>query len=227
MEEENYYYTDLLKAHKIFRDIEGRWRFYDAYMESRDPNAWLTSSSVPLKEGLLLFGFVQSWDPNFKGDLAKFLQIYEDIFEMIRAFKHETIVKIDFTTQVKNSIAIIFDRIARCPRQRRFESTDASKILHVLAPNLFVMWDDKIRRAIVGEGRNGRCYAFEFLPKMQELLCKFIDNYLIEKGGNVDFASERISSMANNYTLAKLIDEYNYVRYTKRKSLLEIRNIPL
>jgi hypothetical protein len=196
-------------------------------MKSRQPNIWLRSPRIPLREGLLLFGFVQSWDPNFKGDLAKFIQTYEDIFEMIKEFKDETITKIEFSSRVKNSIVIIFDRIATSSRGNRFESTDASKILHAILPRLFVMWDNKIRKALVGEGRDGRCYAFEFLPMMQKLANKFIDSYITERGGDRESASKDISSMANNYTIAKLLDEYNYVRYTKKKDLKEIRKIVL
>ncbi|RKY52494.1 MAG: hypothetical protein DRP89_07610, partial [Candidatus Neomarinimicrobiota bacterium] len=106
------HYTDLLKAHKVFIKIEGRWKFYDAYMKSRDSMVWMRSGDIPLKEGLLLFGFIHSWDPNFQGDLAKFLKIYKDIFPVLKRFEYETIEKIDFTTEVKSSISVIFDRIA-------------------------------------------------------------------------------------------------------------------
>ena len=169
---ETYHYRDLLKAHKIYRLHEGRWRFYDAYMSSKDSKAWFRSPKIPIREGLLLFGFVQSWDPNFKGELTKFLQTYEDLFEIIFKLKDRSILDINLTDSVKNSIALMFDRIAISSRGRRYESTDTSKILHAIIPRLFVMWDDKIRRATVKEGRDGRCYAFEFLPQMQRLaLC--------------------------------------------------------
>jgi hypothetical protein len=225
--EETHHYTDLLKAHKLFREIEGRWRFYDAYMQAREPNIWFRSPDVPLKEGLLLFGFIQSWDPYFRGELATFLQTYRDIFEMISEFKNETIIGINLTNRVQNTVAIIFDRIAYSTRERRFESTDTSKILHVIIPELFVMWEDKVRKEIVGEGRDGRCYAFEFLPKMHRLAHEFVDGYVEEKGGSCESASREISSMADNYTLAKLIDELNFVRYRKKKSVQEIRSVQL
>lgn len=44
------HYTDLLKAHKFFHDVENRSNFYDAYMDSRDPTVWFKSPDVPLKE---------------------------------------------------------------------------------------------------------------------------------------------------------------------------------
>jgi len=224
---ETCHYLDLLKAHKIYRTNEGRWRFYDAYMEARDPEAWFRSPHVPLREGLLLFGFVQSWDPNFKGELTKFLQTYADLFELVVELKDENILEVNFTRSVKNNIALIFDRIAYSSRGRRYESTDTSKILHAIIPKLFVMWDDRIRRALVGEERNGRCYAFEFLPHMQKLALSIVESYIYEKGGNHIDACTRISLMAEGYTIAKLLDEYNYVKYTLGKSLEEIRAVSL
>ena len=139
------YYTDLLKAHKLFVEIEERWKFYDVYMKSRDTATWMQSENVPLREGLLLFGFIQGWDANFQGDLQKFLAIYKDIFPIVKDFRDATIIRVAFSDNVKNSISVIFEKIARCPKRKRFESTDASKILHTINPSLFVMRDSKIR----------------------------------------------------------------------------------
>lgn len=229
---EAYHYTDLLKAHKLMLEEEGRYRFYEAYMNSRDTTAWLKSSDVPLKEALLLFGWVHSWDPNFEGDLVRFLQIYEDIFPMLKQFEYKTIVNIQFTVDVQNSLCVIFDRVANCCRSPRFESTDASKILHAVLPDLFVMWDDKIKKGIIGIRQSareydGRCYAYEFLPEMQRFAKQFLDSYIAEKGGDYENASSHISQMTSGYTLAKLIDEFNYLRFTKRRTLTDIRSIRL
>ncbi len=196
-------------------------------MKNKDPEVWFRSGDVPVKEGLLLFGFIHSWDPKFQGDLAKFLGIYKDIFPLLKDFKHITIIEVDFKDEVKNIMSAIFDSIAMCPRTKRYESTDASKILHAIIPNLFVMWDNRIRNAIVGEERDGRCYAFKFLPKMQEAAREYLDSFIKENEGNYKSAALQISKMSDNYSLPKLIDEYNYIRYTKRKSLTEIRNISL
>lgn len=224
---ELWHYTDLLKAHKFFHDVENRWNFYYAYMDSRDPTAWFKSPDVPLKEGLLLFGWVHSWDPNFKGDLLRFLQIYGDIFDMVKSFEHETLTDIDFSSDVKNSLCLIFDRIANCGKTARYESTDTSKILHAIVPNLFVMWDDEIRKNIVEAQRDGRCYAYEFMSNMQGFAKQFLDSYIRENGGDYESASSKISQMTHDHTLAKLIDEFNYLRFTWKKTLLEIRSIPL
>lgn len=208
---------------------EGRFSFYDAYMENRIPNEWLKSRNVPLKDALLLFGWIHSWDPNFEGELSKFLEIYETIFPLMKGFEGKTILTLDFTDETKSSLSKIFDSLAYCCRTRRFESTDTSKALHGMLPELFVMWDDRIKKAIIGirsTGRDydGNCYAKEFLPGMQKVAQEFADSFRKERGGNREEAAKEISKMADGYTLAKLVDEINYLRFTKGRLLEDIRS---
>lgn len=220
-------YIDLLKAHKMFREIEGRWKFYDAYMNKTDLSIWMKSPDVPLDQAMLLFGFIQSWDSNFQGNLTKFLNIYRKSFPIITNFSKESLISINLSKKVKNDISNIFDAISCCPNKQRHEYTDTSKILHAILPNLFVMWDIAIRNGYVGEECDGKCYGNIFMPKMQELAIASLDSFLTERGGDYKSASQQISLITNGSTLAKLIDEFNYVRFTKRKSLEEIRSISL
>ena len=151
---------------------------------------------------------------------------------MVKSLEHEMIFNIDLNGDIRNSLCIIFDKVAGCCRIRRFESTDASKLLHAILPNLFVMWDDKIKKGLIGfrnSGReyDGRCYAYEFLPSMQKSAKQFLDSYIQENGKDYDNASKQISQLSEGYTLAKLIDELNYITFTKKKTLEEIRGMPL
>ena len=225
---EVWHYTDLIKTHKILLEAEERFKLYEAYMQNREPNAWLRSADVPLKEALLLFGWVHSWDPNFEGELVRFLQIYDGVFPLLKNFEGKTILNIQFTEDTRAMLVKIFDSLANCCRTTRFESTDTSKILHAMIPDLFVMWDDRIKKAIIGvrgsgKDYDGRCYANEFLPGMQEMANKFLDSFIKEHGGDCENACARISEMADGYTLAKLIDEFNYLRFTKKRTLEDIR----
>lgn len=228
---EAWHYTDLLKAHKLLIEQEGRFKFYEAYMKAREPRAWLKSADVPLKEGLLLFGWVLSWEPEFQGVLWQFYDNYKGLFPKIKRFENETIVTIDLSDGVKESISEIFNGLALYiwRRRERFEATGTSKILHAILPNLFVMWDRKIRRGILGDSnkKRGEDYAYEFLPEMQKFAKQFLDTYIKENGGDYEHASRQISQMAHGYTLAKLLDELNYSRFTKGKTMTEIRSILL
>lgn len=229
---ENWHYTDLLRAHKLFTEVEGRFKFYDAYMKAREPNAWLKyPEDVPLKEGLLLFGWVLSWEPEFMGDLAQFYENHRQLFHEVKGFENEMIVTINFTESVKRSMFHIFNKLGSYTirGRERFESTGTSKILHVIIPELFVMWDTRIRKGILGPRNEykGSEYAYEFLPKMQSFAKQFLDSYIRENGGNHENASKQVSQRADGYTLAKLVDQLNFLRFTKRKTLAEIRSISL
>jgi len=92
--------------------------------------------------------------------------------------------------------------------------------MHTIIPNLFVMWDDKIRRGILGESEDkyGEHYAYEFLPRMQNEFGEAISSYM-EDGFSREEVVRKLSEDCDNRTLPKLIDQHNYVIYTLRKQL--------
>ena len=231
---ENWNYVDLIKAHRILMEAEGRFKFYTAYMDNRKPNAWLETPYVPLKEALLLFGWVHSWDPNYEAELLKFMTEYERVFPLLKGFENRTIIDMELTNEAKAALAQVFDSLAKCCRIRKFESTDTSKAMHGMIPELFVMWDDKIRKGILGvkgtgSGRyyDGACYADEFLPRMQSMAKQFLDSFVQQRSGDYGNACKEISKMADGHTLAKLIDEFNFLRFTKGWSLEDIRKVDM
>jgi len=220
-------YRDLIKAHKILKS-EPRAILYDEYMKSRDVEIWFRSGDVPMKEIFLLFGFILGWQPQFQGAPDKFREIYKEIFPNLKGFRESKLTDIEFTETIQKCIANIFDEVAQCTRierggKRRYESTGASKILHVLVPELFVTWDMAIRRKVLDKRdkkKDGNAYAFDFLPKMQEELREMVSY----GKANYQTAIDEISKETDKYTLAKVLDEFNYVRYTLGKSLEEIRD---
>lgn len=83
--------------------------------------------------------------------------------------------------------------------------TGASKLMHLKIPKLFIMWDEYIKRHY-GFGNTSEDYL-AFLRKMQELF------------SNVKWTDKK-------KTLAKAIDEYNYVKITLVETLKnKIRNL--
>lgn len=234
--DEDWNYINLVKAHRILMEIEGRFKYYSAYMYNRKPNAWLESPDVPLKEALLLFGWVHSWDPNYEAELTKFLEEYDRIFPLMKGFENSTIIDVKLTKETRADLAIIFDSLANCCRIPKFksigkfESTDTSKAIHGMIPELFVMWDDRIKKGIIeikgtGSGRyyDGACYADEFLPLMQTRAKQVLDSFVEVRGGDYRNADKEISKSVDGFTLAKLVDEFNYLRFTKHWSLEDIR----
>ena len=75
----------------------------------------------------------------------------------------------------------------------------AAKALHLLVPKFFPLWDDKIARAY-------GCYYGERPADKYIAFCN-ITKIMAEKLKDCEIRSDR--------TLIKLIDEYNYSKYTK------------
>ena len=94
-----------------------------------------------------------------------------------------------------------------------YYSTAASKILHTINPNLFVMWDRKIRkcRKVSGMGL-GREYVHVFLLKMQRIADEAIKQVEAQEGLSREVAIKCFTEHCKyNNSLAKIIDEYNFV----------------
>lgn len=77
-----------------------------------------------------------------------------------------------------------------------------SKALHLLAPGFFPLWDNKIARAY-------ECY---YRPDPEQKYLAFTDmmKQIAQK------MSSSVDLKTHNKTLLKLIDEYNYAKYTKQ-----------
>ena len=84
----------------------------------------------------------------------------------------------------------------------------ASKILHAINPELFVMWDTKI---IVKHGAISISFRYSdrFLPKMQQLaecaISQIMDAESISRESAID------SLTRCSHSLARVLDEYNFV----------------
>jgi len=76
--------------------------------------------------------------------------------------------------ELRELVVELFDEIremrfkSRREKERKVGSTAASKILHLICPNLFVMWDSAIRTEYKKRRGNGEDY-FEFLKEMKAL----------------------------------------------------------
>ncbi|MYC07180.1 MAG: hypothetical protein F4X57_08420 [Chloroflexi bacterium] len=134
----------------------------------------------------------------------------------------EDLTVLDNFMDHRQLIAESFDTIAECqytPMKRNqkkttFSSTAASKILHAINPSLFIMWDDAIRGGYgLGSDTKGKGYAYRFLPRMQRL-AEFAIRQVVENEGHS--REDAISSLVScGNSLAKVLDEYNYVKFTK------------
>ena len=109
--------------------------------------------------------------------------------------------------------------------------TIASKILHTINPELFVMWDNSIKvrqghpKSIRGDRitycRPDKCavWFIKFLREMKDTAKEAVNQVgSVEslKSCLHDSAFEALKDEAYLPGLAKIIDEYNYMKYTKK-----------
>ncbi|MCK4817070.1 hypothetical protein KA005_14970 [bacterium] len=116
--------------------------------------------------------------------------------------------KRDITTlsdEDEDKIRNIFDdfivalQIATGKSKGKKSPVSISKALHLLAPDFFPLWDDKIARAY------GCYYGFNPAEKYISF-CKIMRWITKEVKGYIE---------SSNKSILKLIDEYNYSKYTK------------
>ncbi len=133
-------------------------------------------------------------------DLTKFETTMRDLqpyFDKVRVMKFETI---NFENQREN-IEHIYDKLAKI---RGIEYTGATKIMALKNPRLFVMWDTGIRRLYNDELYRGKKIPAK--PKGKD----YVDFLL--------HLENKFTAITNPYldrSLAKMIDEYNYVKAEK------------
>ena len=234
----NMNYKELIKGARSFKNVPLA-RFYDEYMEEKNYQEWEERRSLSDSVVRKLFEFINSWDRHFEQErdkIAEFRNAYKNIYALLRELERETIYNIAFEEKVGKStlithsqaIFLIFEEIAHC--FKRYESTDTSKIIHTLNPRLFVMWDNAICYHILGieptKRASGYDYAYRFMPLMQRTVKKIIKSYMGKYRCNQEEVVKRISQCGDNKTLAKLIDEYNWIYKNNPEKLKKAYQYP-
>ena len=145
---------------------------------------------------------LDKWNIKFSGNDTK--SIYKSI-------KSDEKVKdaIEFIeTSRKNYIQITISRLEENQIEKLKEynlimksPVAVAKALHLLAPNFFPLWDDQIAKAY-------RCY-YDNEPAKEYIKFMKIIKEMSEK------VKEYVDPSKCSKTLLKLIDEYNYSKYTK------------
>jgi hypothetical protein len=102
---------------------------------------------------------------------------------------------------------------------KNLKSTGSSKALHILNPSFFAMWDDAIRRKGYGCSETEEGY-FNFLLRSQKEIKEILETYVNDYGKSNNTSKELSQRIYSPYkghtkTLLKLLDEYNWVTYTK------------
>lgn len=195
---------------KRFREEEIRAIFYEIAMNILKDNRVIDSIKVILLSWNMrpYLGKVMS-KKKLEEQISNFLENHEKEIELL---KDREICTIDFNKHV-DKIKKLYKDLTNL---EYIGSTGASKFLHILNRDLFVMWDGDIMNRYHKEHPkhtkgSEECYL-EFLKDMQELTNKLLVE--IEEKGHLtpkDYLLEQLSRDKYEITLAKVLDEYNYM----------------
>lgn len=219
------HWRELLRTSELFYKYEPRATYYDSYLRDKNWTDW-ESGEVPNGEIERLFLFLKQWGMQFlpvgAQAIAGFQRSHSKVRQLLKEIEGERVETIDFGKRVSGRlshtqvIAEIFDSIAYCFGNNKQESVAASKILHTVNPNLFVMWDSDIYIYGYRLSGSGYQYAKYFLPRMQEEAFFAIDEYAKERHCNQMEAIEGMTRLAEVRFLTKLLDEWNYCKFNRK-----------
>jgi len=219
------HWKELLTTSRLFGKYESRATYYNAYIQDKNWAAW-ELGEVPTEEVERLFLFLKQWGMQFlpvgTEAISGFQKGYSKVHKLLKEMGDVKLETIDLCTQAEGGlsntqvIAEIFNGMACCFGNNKRESTAASKILHTMCPDLFVMWDSDIcwyGYQLLGGGYQ---YANYFLPRMQKEALFGINEYAQEKECTQTETIECITSLAKAPSFTKLLDEWNYCRFNRK-----------
>jgi len=199
---------------------------YDsAYDKARNSVNWKQLNLLSDQHiGSVVLKFLNDWKCRIPVTATVIREVrngYSDVRPYVEALQAETLENTNFEQSVtvanqpyKISFGIYFAIRRMTGVGERFRHVAASKLLHMVLPGLFVMWDN-----FIIDGYNlsadATSYSYSFMPKMQREVSEAIDTYIVGNGGRRIDAIAAIRSHGSGKTLAKLVDEFNYWKFTR------------
>ena len=197
------------------------------------------------RPGKAVVGFLNNWRMRLSCNIVpdKINNWYNaDTKRVLEELPH-SLLKIDFNkAHTVVNITTLFNSLDKITE---INDTGASKILHIIKPNIFVMWDNEIREHYLKDFQGkknkagSKAYLF-FMQKMQEIaipICKENKNI----ASDLSMKLKRLyEGNLRNYTkeseklkltkeidflgkkgksITKFLDEYNWIVITKKISI--------
>ena len=191
---------------ELYHQLESRDHYYNDYLRDiKKWDRWEDADQLGRSDMVPLIGFLNQWRSRYEDSSEtreRLVDTIRHVLPVVTAFKGMDLLSIDLDgdiAQIASTpgevIGRVFDAIALA--QGKKHSTVASKIMHTMNPELFIMWDEKICAGYALDDRGGSDYADRFLRRMQQLA-----------------RSSGESNFACGHPMAKVVDEYNYVKFT-------------
>jgi len=217
------HWQKLIDASRLYREhVKNANKCYDLHMEQRNPEQWERDEGPSDDEVALLIKFLNQWVTRYPSDedsRVRLKQAYVNVLPRLRLLEGYDLVEARFDSRVADGktlsgiIQEVFGTLASAGTKHQW--TGASKTLHILRPQLFVMWDTAIRGGYA-VSESSEDYARLFLPRMQREAQEAVDSYVAEKQSEPRAAVEELQELGGSRPITKLVDEYNYCKFTLR-----------
>jgi hypothetical protein len=218
------HYEELFEKHKLFKDYDDKW-----YNISREKTDWENLHNLSVKEIKdEVIWFLNKWGCRIGPQRA-----YDIVAKGIKGrsiaarpflevLNEETLEDINFDKmkevgrrQLSNFRIIHHIFSMFCDIRYRFRWVATSKVLHMIIPKLFVMWDNDICAGYL-LSPSASSYAYKFMPLMKQEANEAIVTYMNDNRCDRKTAIEEITSACDGKSIAKLVDEYNWIRFRKK-----------
>lgn len=164
--------------------------------------------------------FLKDWNPRVPFDYKKLKLAIEEVestIEIMRAFSFHNI---DLGGKMSESGLTWHELITSTFKKFSpiVKYTNTSKVLHVLAPQTFVMWDKDIREAY-GCYQNEEGY-YNFHIRMQMELDQVIKSYQKDYEHSREETVKQICQRfyeEGGHPITRLLDIYNHEKYRRRR----------
>ncbi len=194
--------TELKKGIEEFRKHEKRDAMYRVatFIIS---HFWNNPADIADGLGVLLLTWNQAFYRYGIFNFDKLEQCIRTNFSEIKSFRDRNIF--DFSNDDEKIIKKIFNdflnalQIDAGKMKGRKSPVSVAKAIHLLAPKFFPLWDDKIARAYNCYYNQNPAEQYIYFCKINKKIAEGLKNKVLDK----------------NKSILKLIDEYNYSKYTK------------
>lgn len=215
-------YNRLIEASRVFVRNEKRDAMYKVatYLISQ---FWGDPKDMADAIGVLLLTWNQAFYRYGSFDFDKLEIWLRENIDILEHLRKREIFDLNENDQdvVKNLFESLLE-ILKDPKGRK-SPVAVSKVLHLLAPKFFPLWDNKIAKAY-------KCFWYDskaapgkyidFMKKIKNLVESIIQSFINAEGGDRVKAIKAIcnrcpKNLPFDKSLLKIIDEYNYSKFSK------------
>lgn len=218
-------YNQLLLGSKAFVENEKRDAMYKVSTHIID-EYWGKPEDIADGLGVLLLTWNQAFYRYGSFDFDSLDACLSKNRVLLEQYRKRDIFS--YSHQDNDSIAKLFFEMLNALKNEKGKSPVAvAKALHLLAPNFFPLWDVEIARSYNCHWKDSSEAALKYLSLMEKTQTQIEDiikSYTEFSDLGLEEKREALSTMCKDLsqnlpfqkTILKIIDEYNYAKYTKK-----------